>query len=249
MPPSPYVTSRGEESKSYFRLKEKRKSLTLVIIVLSPWSQILFAECLTDPTGKSFTLHLLRQPSHERSFYLTRRPTFQTAHSAVVRLSSPKEENHSLCLTICPWRRVISTHLRMISWDPAQSNVLCLFDCPKSQALLDSCDCPTPGRRCLFHFLLMWSSHSRDWPTLLLSVSLTVLPKRIPPCRLFDLITMPALQRERGWVTLHLTTSLPSFCVVYCMSASFSFINANLLPSTTAPTVPLSLPSSPQCGR
>lgn len=33
---SPYVTSHGEESKCYFSLKEKRKSLTPVIIVLSP---------------------------------------------------------------------------------------------------------------------------------------------------------------------------------------------------------------------
>lgn len=67
---SPKVTSPGKESESYSSLKERRKSLTPVIIVLSPSSQILLAECLTDPIGKSFTPHLLHQPSHERSFYL-----------------------------------------------------------------------------------------------------------------------------------------------------------------------------------
>lgn len=34
---------------------------------------------------------------------------------------------------------------------------------------------------------------------------------------------MLASWRERGWLTLYLTTSLPSFCIVYCLSASFSF--------------------------
>lgn len=46
-------------------------------------------------------------------------------------------------------------------------------------------------------------------------------------------------------MTLYLTTSLLSLCVVYCVSASFSFIKANLVPPSIAPTMPpSSLPLS-----
>lgn len=77
--------------------------------------------------------------------------------------------------------------------------------------------------------------HPTSGPALsLLCTCLTVLPRRIPPCHLFDLITMLALRRERGWVTLHLTTSLPSFCIFYCLPA-FPSLKANLLPSTITP--------------
>lgn len=134
--------------------------------------------------------------------------------------------------TIGPWRRVISARLRIISRDSAR--MLCVYLTAQNH------------RPSLFSRLshsgawvslpLVWSSRH----TLLLGARLTVLPRRIPPCRLFDLITMQAWWRERRWVTLHLTTSLPASCVVCCMSASLSFIKSkSLLPSTVTP-IPLS---------
>lgn len=116
----------ARKSESYSSLKEKRKSLTPVIIVLSPSSHILLAECLTDPAGKSFTPHLLRQPSHERSFYLPASVShsFCLSNCSHCSCSSVRAEEHNslfFFLTIRPRRRVISTHLRMISRDPPRT--------------------------------------------------------------------------------------------------------------------------------
>lgn len=136
---SPQVTSPGKESESYSSLKERRKSLTPVIIVLSSSSQILLAECLTDPIGKSFTLHLLHQLSQERSFYL------------------PASISQSLCLSncsLCSRLAVLSARGKSLppldyqsleachqhsfenGFTGSCSCACCLFDLPKSQALL-----------------------------------------------------------------------------------------------------------------
>lgn len=127
---SPYLSlsfKSWQKSESYSSLKERRKSLTPVIIVLSPSSHILSAECLTDPIGKSFTPHLLRQPSHERSFYLPAsisQPYLLSNCSRCSRSAVLSARRKSLTsfffLTISPQRRVISTHLRIISRDLAQ---------------------------------------------------------------------------------------------------------------------------------
>lgn len=141
----------ARKSESYSSLKEKRKSLTPVIIVLSPSSHVLLAECLTDPAGKSFTPHLLRQPSHERSFYL------------------PASVSHSFCLSNCSLcsRSTVLSGQRNITHSFFFSNYLslevcrqrsfendftgpslhacCLSDFAGSQALPCSCDRPPPG--------------------------------------------------------------------------------------------------------
>lgn len=95
-----------------------------MIIVLSPSSQILLPECLTGPTGKSFTLHLLRQPPHERSFYLPASVSHSFCLSNCSLCSrclsfAADEKSLTFFLTISPRRSVISTHLGMISWEPA----------------------------------------------------------------------------------------------------------------------------------
>lgn len=184
----------ARKSESYSSLKEKRKSLTPVIIVLSPSSHVLLAECLTDPAGKSFTPHLLRQPSQERSFYLPA----SVSHSFCLSncslcsrstvLSGQRNITHSFFfLTIRPWRCVVSAHLRMISRDPPC--MLAVYPTsPDHRPFLVLATVLLPGPQSVFGSR---SSHSRT------RSCLTVLPRRIPPCRLFDLITMPASRRER----------------------------------------------------
>lgn len=129
--------------------------------------------------------------------------TSQTAHSAVARLSFPAEDDQSL--EACHQRSFESDFMGPCS------HARCWFDCPISQALL------VLATQALFHSVLVWSSHSRARRTLLLCTCLTVLPRRIPPCRLFDLITMPPSCKERGWVTLCLMTRphFPLRCLLY----------------------------------
>lgn len=149
---SPQVTSQGKESESYSSLKERRKSLTLVIIVLSPSSQILLAECLTDPIGKSFTLHLLHQPSQERSFYLPAsisQSSYLSNCSLCSRLAVLSARRKSL-LFFLPWLSVpgdVSSAL-VIIWEWLHRTLLiCLLfiRLPQITGPPCSCDCPTLG--------------------------------------------------------------------------------------------------------
>lgn len=142
----------ARKSESYSSLKEKRKSLTPVIIVLSPSSHILLAECLTDPAGKSFTPHLLRQPSHERSFY------------------QPASVSHSFCFSNCSLcsrstvlsgqRNITHSFFFFFNYPSLEAcrqrsfendftgpslHACCLSDFAGSQALPCSCDRPPPG--------------------------------------------------------------------------------------------------------
>ena len=238
----------ARKSESYSSLKEKRKSLTPVIIVLSPSSHILLAECLTDPAGKSFTPHLLRQPSHERSFYLPASVShsFCLSNCSLCSCSSVRAEEHNSLFFFSNYPSPEACHQHSFENDftGPSSHTCCLSGFPGSQALPCSCDRPPlGGPQSVFGSR---SSHSRT------RSCLTVLPRRIPPCRLSDLITMPASRRERRWLTLHWAISLPSLCVVCRLSASFSFIKRKSPPlhhrpqHASIPLLPLLNP--PQCG-
>lgn len=77
-----------------------------MIIVLSPReAQILSAECLTDSVGKSFTLHSLRRPSHERSFYPCASAPAVTLHPKLLTRQSFD----------CPFRENKITHFVYLS--------------------------------------------------------------------------------------------------------------------------------------
>ncbi len=206
-----------------------------MIIVLSPSSHILSAECLTDPTGKSFTLCSPCQPSHETSFYLPASDSQSVCfncsfcrHSLV--LSSRKY--HSVSLTISPRRCVISTRLRRISQDPAPMLSVYLTSINHRPSLFLRL-----SRSSTSVYLSLFSAC--DLPTLLFAACLTVLPRRIPACRLFDLITMPALvERERMSDTS--LNDQPPFLLYRLLFVCqlFPSLNANLLPSTDAPAMP-----------
>ena len=131
-----------------------------MIIVLSPSSQILSAECLTDPTGKSFTPRLPAPAVPWEVILSTCRPflsrsTPQSAHSAVVRLSFPGEVK-SLTF-ISDYQSPEACHQRSFAngFTGPCLHARTLFDFPKSQAP------PVPLPRSLFHSLLVWSSCSR----------------------------------------------------------------------------------------
>lgn len=162
---SPKVTSPGKESESYSSLKERRKSLTPVIIVLSPSSQILLAECLTDPIGKSFTPHLLHQPSHERSFYLPAsisQPFYRSNCSLCSRSAVLSARRKSLAFfSPSDYQSPEACHQHSFENDftgPC-SYARCLF--PQITGPRCSCDCPTLGPWSLSQSLLVCSSHSR----------------------------------------------------------------------------------------
>lgn len=154
--------------------------------------------------------------------FLHRSP-LQTAHSAVVlpALFQMMRIRHFCATTPPSGGLVISSHLRMISWDSAQ--LFC--DWPKSQACASFWDYPAIGD--------VMPPASGAWSGSF--ACLTVLPRRNPPCCLFDLITLPVSRRERGWVTLRSTTSLPSFCIIYYTSASLYFIRSRSHPLRHAP--------------
>lgn len=103
------------------------------------------AECLTDPSGKSFTFHLLRQTSHEGSFSLPAaisQSFYLSNCSLCSRLTVLSDRREPLSsLTCSPLRHVISTHLRLISWLPAQ--MLGVYLTFQRLALFGNC--ATPG--------------------------------------------------------------------------------------------------------
>lgn len=89
------------------------------------------------------------------------RSTSQTAHSAVVRLSFPLGENHSLFFSPSDYQSPEACHQHSFENDftgPC-SYARCLF--PQITGPPCSCDCPTLGPWSLSQSLLVCSSHSR----------------------------------------------------------------------------------------
>lgn len=178
--------------------------------------------------------------------------TPQTAHSAVVRLSFPVQENHSLFffsfLTISPQRRVISTHLRMISRDSA--HMLCIY-------------LTSPNHRLslpLF-FLFLWLSYSSfslslpacviiplKEPLFLLSACLTCRSQEDSSLSFIWLNYYAGFAQGKGMSDTSLSgqSPFPSAPSTVCLP-DFPSLKADLLPSS----IPLFLPNHPpqsQCG-
>lgn len=145
------------------------------------WIRNLFAECLTDPTGKSFTLHLLcRNIPWEvilstclhfsvilRCKLLTQQsfacPLLDDENSLLVGdYQSPGGLSSALI-----WGWFYGTLLTgsVFIWAPQIMDLYVYWECPGSQSVI----------------ILLWRF-----------ACLTVRPMKIPPSCLFDLITMSA---------------------------------------------------------
>lgn len=100
----PQVSPSGRGSGSCSSFKERRKSLTPVIIALSPPGHIRSAPRLTDPAGKSFTRRSLRQAPRERSFYLPASipQTSQLSKCTLGSCSAVLSARRKIILLSCP---------------------------------------------------------------------------------------------------------------------------------------------------
>lgn len=130
------------------------------------------------------------------------RSSLQTAHAAVVLpVLSRWWEFITSVWRPAPWRLVISSYLRMISWVSAR-----LFSkWPKTQVCAGSWD--YSANQDVMHPLLQGPAQE---------ICLFACPPQENSSLLFVWLNYYAgFTQGKGWVALRLTISLPSFCVIY----------------------------------